>query len=181
MKEREMKKTGFSMVELVIVIVILGIIAAIAIPRISSGTKNAGESALRADLATVRNSIDWYYGEHNTVFPGVKAAGGSFGVAASQEAFMNQLLHYTKSDGTVSESLDAAFPYGPYVRSSFPSLPVGSNAGKNSIKIVDQAGLLAGTDADDTSGWIYNPTTGQFIANLPDAEVGNDATPYNTW
>jgi prepilin-type N-terminal cleavage/methylation domain-containing protein len=181
MKKWKMKRTGFSMVELVIVIVILGIIAAIAIPRISSGSKNAGESALRANLATIRNAIDWYYGEHNTVFPGVKAAGGVFGVAGSQEAFTNQLLHYTKTDGTVSASLDAAFPYGPYVRGSFPVLPVGSNAGKNNIKIVDQAELLIGTNTDDTSGWIYNPTTGQFIANLPDAEVGNDGVKYNTW
>jgi len=181
MNERKMKRTGFSMVELVIVIVILGIIAAIAIPRISSGTKNAGESALRANLATVRNAIDWYYGEHSTVFPGVKAAGGSFGVAGSQEAFTNQLLHYTKTDGTVSAALDAAFPYGPYVRGSFPALPVGSNAGKNNIKVVAKAGLLEGTDTDDTSGWIYNSTTGQFIANLPDAEVGSDESPYNTW
>lgn len=181
MKEQKVKRAGFSMVELVIVIVILGIIAAIAIPRISSGTKNAGESALRANLATVRNAIDWYYGEHNTVFPGVKAAGGAFGVADSQEAFTNQLLLYTKSDGTVSEALDAAFPYGPYVRGSFPSLPVGTNAGKNNIKIVSQVGLLTSTNTDDTSGWIYNPTTGQFIANLPDTEVGNDETPYNTW
>ncbi len=175
------KHSAFSMVELVIVIVILGIIAAIAIPRISSGSKNAGETALRANLATIRNGIDWYYGEHNSTFPGSKDAGGTFGAAGSADAFTNQLTKYTKTSGAVSADLDSAFPFGPYVRGAFPALPVGSNAGKSNVKIVAKATPLANGDTDATSGWIYNPTTGQFIANLPVAEVGNDGTPYQNF
>lgn len=181
MISRTSKKSGFSMVELVIVIVILGIIAAIAIPRISSGSKNAGESALRADLQTLRNSIDWYYGEHKTTFPGVKAAGGAYGVAGSEDALKNQLTMYTDSDGAVSPDKDNAFPYGPYLRGSFPALPAGSNAGDDTVKMAPKVSPLVAADVEAGYGWVYNPTTGQIMANLPDAEVGNDANPLNTY
>lgn len=181
MKKKYAFLSGFSLVELVIVIVILGVIAAIAIPRISSGSRNAGEAALKANLATVRNAIDWYYGEHHSTFPGVNAAGGTYGTAGSADAFTNQLIYYTNASGTVSEDKSASFPFGPYVRGTFPAMPVGANAGKTSVKIVDQAEPLDGTDSDDTSGWIYNPTTGQIIANCPDTETGSDGTQYNEY
>ena len=181
MDRSQAKRKAFSLVELVIVIVILGIIAAVAIPRISSGSRNAGQSALRANLATLRNSVDWYYGEHNSTFPGVKAAGGAYGVALSADAFTNQLIMYSNTSGTVSPDKDAAFPFGPYVRGSFPALPIGSNAGNAAVKIVDKTGALTGTDSDATSGWIFNPTTGEIIANLPDTELGSDGVAYNTY
>ncbi len=171
-------KRAFSLVELVIVIVILGIIAAVAIPRITSGSRNAGESALRANLASIRNAIDWYYGEHNNVFPGVNDAGGGFGGANSEDALKNQLVKYTKSDGTVSDSVDPAFPYGPYLRGNFPALPVGSNAGNNAVKMVAKAGPVVDGDTDATAGWIFNSTTGEFKANLTTSEVANDGTAY---
>ena len=141
------KKKAFSLIELVIVIVILGIIAAIAIPRIGSGSKNAGESALRANLASLRNAIDWYYSEHNNFFPGAKGDGGT-GAADSAEAFINQLIMYSDADGNVSDAKGAAFPFGPYIRGTFPALPVGANAGKNGVTVVNQAGLLAASPAD---------------------------------
>lgn len=181
MRYQNRKHGGFSLVELVIVIVILGIIAAVAIPRISSGTRNAGESALRANLQTLRNAIDWYYAEHNTTFPGVKAAGGAFGAAGEAAAFENQLIKYTNAAGAVSADKDAAFPFGPYVRGNFPALPVGSNASKATVKMVPKVTPLVDGDTDTTTGWVFNPTTGQIIPNLGDAEVGNDGNPYNTY
>jgi len=169
-------KKAFSMVELVIVIVILGIIAAVAIPRISSGSKNAGESALKANLASLRNAIDWYYGEHNTSYPGAKTDGTN--AADTPEAFVNQLIQYSKQDGTVSVDKDAAFPYGPYIRITFPALPVGLNAGKKTITVVNQVTPLVATPGNGT-GWVYNTATGEIIANSSD--LGNDGFAYSTW
>lgn len=176
--QRSRKASAFSLVELVIVVVILGIIAAIAIPRISSGSKSAGQSALKADLATLRNCIDWYYGEHNATFPGVRNAGGAFGAADSPEAFISQLTMYSDASGTVSADKDVNFPFGPYVRGTFPALPVGSVAGDANVKIVSKTSALGTLDADGATGWIFNPITGQIVANLPDSETGNDGTPY---
>ena len=181
MRYQNRKHSGFSLVELVIVIVILGIIAAVAIPRISSGTRNAGESALRANLASLRNAIDWYYAEHNTTFPGVKAAGGTYGAAGEADAFTNQLLLYSDATGAVSVDKDPAFPFGPYVRGKFPALPVGSNGGKDTVKMVPKVTPLVDGDTDTTTGWVFNPTTGEIIPNLGDAETGTDGDPYNTY
>ncbi|MBN1765054.1 MAG: prepilin-type N-terminal cleavage/methylation domain-containing protein [Sedimentisphaerales bacterium] len=171
------KRKGFSMVELVIVIIILGIIAAIAIPRISSGSKNAGEAALRANLATVRNAIDWYYGEHKMSFPGAKADGLG-NAAGSQTAFFNQLTMYSDADGNCSASKDVAFPYGPYIRGSFPSLPVGANSGTNTVTVNASADPLESAAGDGT-GWIYSTATGEIIANAD--ETGADGATYDNY
>jgi len=171
------KKLGFSLVELVIVIIILGVIAAVAIPRISSGSRNAGEAALKADLATLRNAIDWYYGEHNMTFPGAKADGLG-NAAESETAFINQLTKYSDASGNCSVDKNAAFPYGPYVRGNFPNLPVGANAGTGTINIVNQVAPLTSNPVD-TKGWVFNVATGQIIANAD--ETGNDGIAFDAY
>ena len=169
-------KRAFSLVELVIVVVILGIIAAIAVPRVSSGSKNAAESALRANLATIRNFIDHYYVEHKFTFPGAKTDGVN--AAKTPEAFKRQLKDFTNADGIVSVAINPAFPYGPYLRSIFPSQTVGNSVGKNTVKIMELNQPLVANNGDDF-GWMYNITTGQFIANS--VEIGSDGKPYSTW
>jgi len=174
------RNNGFSLIELVIVIVILGIIAAIAIPRISSGSKNAGEAALRGNLQTMRNAIDWYYGDHNNSFPGVKTDGTN--AAKSAEAFEAQLTQYSNAAGIVSAAKSAAFPFGPYLRNGLPKLTVDVNAGKGTvpaeITTVDLPRLIVVAEGDG-SGWAYNFQTGQFVANADD--VGSDTKTYDKW
>ncbi len=170
------RRKGFSLVELVIVVVILGVIAAIAIPRISSGSKNAGESALKANLATIRNAIDWYYGDHNFTYPGAKSDGVN--AASSPEAFVSQLIEYSKKTGEVSADKDSAYPYGPYIRGTFPALPVGTNSGKNTVSVISSAAPLTSSPGDGT-GWVYNVLTGQIIANSSD--TGNDGVAFDAY
>ena len=180
MISKRTKKRAFSLVELVIVILILGVLAAIAIPRISSSSKNAGESALKADLQTLRNAIDWYYGEHRNTFPA--AVGDGVNVANSAAALITQLTQYSDAAGVVSANKVAAFPFGPYLRSGFPNLPAGANAGKGSlaaeIDVVNLTTPLASAPADGT-GWHYNTLTGEIIANA--TEIGNDGKAYDQY
>jgi len=169
-------RRGFSLVELVIVVVILGIIAAIAIPRISSSSQAAGTSALRANLQTVRNAIDWYYTEHGNTFPGVKAAGGPYGAAGSANAFINQLTMYSKSDGTVSADKDPAFPLGPYIRGTFPRVPVGSNIGTPTVTVLAVTTPLTGLgDETEGTGWKYSTATGLIVANTSETAANGTA------
>ena len=145
-----------------------------------SSSKNASESALKADLQTIRNAIDWYYGEHNNTFPG--AIGDGVNAANTAGALISQLTQYSNAAGVVSASKAAAFPFGPYLRSGFPTLPAGANAGKGSlateITVGNTAGPLSASPPDGT-GWHYNTMTGEFIANATD--TGNDGKTYDQY
>ncbi len=52
--------SGFTLLELMIVMVIIGILAAIAIPSFTMNVKKAREAVLREDLHTIRSAIDSY-------------------------------------------------------------------------------------------------------------------------
>ena len=49
---------SFGLIELVIVVVIIAVTAAIALPRMSHGARNAGASALKANLSTLRSAFE---------------------------------------------------------------------------------------------------------------------------
>lgn len=140
-KHTEVRRSGFSLLEVVIVVAIIAILAAIGIPRMSRGAKGANDSALSGDLATLRNAIDLYAAEHAGIYPTVADCN-------------NQLTKYTNDKGQVNAAKTTAYPFGPYIR-AIPALPVGLK--KNSTKI-------AAADADGV-GWIYNATEGSITAN----------------
>ncbi len=54
------KRGGFTLVELLIVIIIIAVLAAIAIPKFANQSQRSKESALRAELATLRNGIELF-------------------------------------------------------------------------------------------------------------------------
>ena len=61
-------RRAFSLVELVVVVLIVGILAAVAAPKMFDTSTKARESATKASLSVVRNAIELYYSEHN-VYP----------------------------------------------------------------------------------------------------------------
>ena len=174
--KKNQNRTGFSLVELVIVIVIIGVIAAIAIPRVSRGARGAGDSALRSDLAVLRNAIELYASEHNGVFPGANAAGGSYGAAGTADAFKNQMLNYTDANGGVATSKDTTHVFGPYLRKQIPPLPAGTNRGSNDVTVAATTPTAGGT-----TGWVYSTTTGEVIANCADTEKDESDKQYNQY
>jgi len=160
---------GFSLVELVIVVVIIGIIAAIAVPRISGGAASSDESALKADLTALRNVIDRYAAEHGGTFPGA-AADGLGGTVNSALAFVNQLSGYSNVQGQVSLTQDPAYRFGPYLR-RVPPVPVGDN--RNSVDVAIDATNSPPVVTTGSEGWVYNPVTGEIIANSDKANRAN--------
>ena len=109
-KHTQVRRAGFSLLEVVIVVAIIAILAAIGIPRMSRGAKGANDSALSGDLATLRNAIDLYAAEHNGIYPTVADCN-------------NQLTKYTNASGTVNATKTTAYPFGPYIR-AIPAVPV---------------------------------------------------------
>jgi len=61
MKFQKTSNRGFTLIELVIIIVILGILAAVAIPRYSNITDEAREASARAALGGLRSGIAIFY------------------------------------------------------------------------------------------------------------------------
>jgi general secretion pathway protein G len=63
------RKQGFTLLELVVVVLILGILAAVAAPKILSNTSDAGDSGISQTLATVRDAIELYRVQTGTGYP----------------------------------------------------------------------------------------------------------------
>jgi len=62
MRDRR-RQSGFTLLELLVVMTIIGILAAVAIPALRDSPQRAREAALREDLFTLRSTIDQYHGD----------------------------------------------------------------------------------------------------------------------
>ena len=139
------KRSGFTLVEILIVVVILGILAAIVIPQFSSASEEAKLSNLVSDLQTVRSQIQLYKLQHKAQLPGTQ--GLEFKVAMTK---------YTNSDGAlVTIQAPADKVYGPYI------MRIPTNLFDDSNEV--HTGVGPNTSYD--SGWYYDQMSGAFNAN----------------
>jgi general secretion pathway protein G len=60
---RRTSQSGFTLLELLVVMTIIGILAAVAIPALRDSPQRAREAALREDLFTFRSTIDQFHGD----------------------------------------------------------------------------------------------------------------------
>ena len=170
MKTIMKKQAGFTLIEMLIVVIILGTLAMIIIPQVSVSTDDAKLSTLRTNLSTVRNAVELYYHQHGQTYPGaVKTDGtGAATVAADlPAALVDQLTKFTEANGKADGDYTAlAAPiYGPYLKTvALPQNPYNeASTATCDIAVTDVTTRVA-TPADGT-GWKYYVNTGVFIAN----------------
>jgi len=64
------KHKGFTLIELVVVVMILGILAAVAAPKLLGTSSSASDNGLKETLGVVRDAIERYTAEHGGALPG---------------------------------------------------------------------------------------------------------------
>ena len=151
------QRRAFTLVEILIVVIILGILATIIIGLFANGSKDAAAVSLKDNLRNVRSQLQLYVAQHGT-YPALAN-------------FEQQMTQYTDADGNVSATKTATHIYGPYII-NMPFLPVGVNKGKKGVTTLT---YTAGF------GWGYEPTSGVFKANTPTGEVDQDGVEFNTY
>ncbi len=142
-----MNRKAFTLVEILIVVIILGILAAIVIPQFTEASNDARASALASDLQSVRAQIELYKMQHLGSLPGA--------------TIITQLTTPTSNLGA-TVAVGTAGALGPYLQ-KFPTNPFTST---NTVQIVT---TLAGAPAGDGStGWFFNTVTGAIGPNDAD-------------
>ncbi len=146
---RRSRRPGFTLIEVLIVVVIMATLAATVIPQFSNSAKDAKESSLKFNAHCLRNAIDLYRLHHNQTYPD----------GANN---LQQLTAATNSAGVVG-TFGSAFPFGPYLR-TLPPQPFSS---LSTVRVDTGSGVPAATAAPG-GGWIYRPATGQVWVDHPD-------------
>lgn len=138
-------KKAFTLVEVLIVVAILGILAAIAIPQFQSHSQQAKEAAAKDNLRILRQQIEVYAARHGGVPPGYPNDDSA--LEPSAMVFVFQMV--------TAEHYLSELPANPF-------------NGKMAIKFVNN-GEDFPTEPLITSlyGWIYKPATKTVKLNWP--------------
>jgi general secretion pathway protein G len=140
------RRSGFTLVEILIVVVIMAVLAATIIPQFASSADDAKVSTLQFNLHTLRSQIELYKLHHNGAVP------------ALTNGSLPQLTSATDLNGNVGTA-GPSFPFGPYLQSQMPANPIDGH------NTVIATAVFPPTAATSDGGWLYMAATGQIAAN----------------
>jgi len=137
MSKKALNREGFTLVEVLIVVVIMAILAATIIPQFSDSTKDAKTNTCKFNLHTIRSQIELFKSQHDGKVP----------------AALDDLTKKTNTAGQVGTS--AQHVYGPYLQ-DLPANPFTNSAKVTAASANPPTAASGATDA----GWLYHAATG---------------------
>lgn len=138
------RRGGFTLIEVLIVVVIMAVLAATIIPQFTNSAKDARESSVKFNLHSMRGIIEMYKTHH-------------MGGVPSGTNNLEQLTSATNQAGTVGTA-GPSYPYGPYLQNDLPANPFTNS---NKVTLFTGTGAPTASGAAD-AGWIYRPSTGEL-------------------
>jgi prepilin-type N-terminal cleavage/methylation domain-containing protein len=156
------KYKGFTLIELMVVVVILGILAVVVAPRIPDLVKKAKEGATKGSLSTLRSTLNIYYSDTEGLYPATVWAYNNDNTPAGAES---------------SVLSDALVP--KYIK-SIPAakLPTAHAIDKNSVYVYEDLPSTPNEGNDGTNyGWGYgseygSPSYGNLIVHCSHTDTG---------
>jgi general secretion pathway protein G len=145
---RKTMAKGFTLVEILIVVVILGILAAIVVPQFTNAANEARQGNVETQTSTLENQIELYAAQNNGIYPTVAQ------------------LNANPANGSTSGW--SVMIDGNYIKEA-PANPF-SAAATRTLVTVSAAANSTAADAeanlgDGTQGWYYNPVLGIIRAS----------------
>jgi len=149
MQRRE--RHAFTLIEVLIVVVIMAILAAVIIPQFASSTSDAKRSALEFNMHTLRSQIELYRIQH-----------GQYPQLTNED--LPQLYNATNASGEIGTP-GPAYPYGPYLANQLPVNPYNNS---NKVAPVNTPGVKPTAVVSGGAGWQYDQSTGAIWPNNPE-------------
>ena len=149
------RRKGFTLIEVLIVIVVIAVLASIVIPRLLGAGRQAKEASLRAHLQELRNSIGLFQ-SHTGTYPAT--------LSDIMNAATSPPANGLDVTGT-SVAINATDYKGPYLTTADGNLPDNPISGGN----------VVGTD------WLYGTTAPNVGEVHAAAGSALDGTDYSTW
>ncbi len=107
---RQHMRAGFTLVEILIVVVILGILAAIVVPQFTNASNEAVKGALESQLQTINSQMELYRVRNNGAYPAIGTGTGaaSWGPLVGGEYLKEAPVNGYTGQSTVTSGIAAA-------------------------------------------------------------------------
>lgn len=154
-------RKAFSLAEILIVVAILGILAAVVVPTLKGHISLAKEASAKDNLRLLRNAIEQYASQHNDVPPGYP--NGDTTSPPREGVFFGQLCAATNAQGQIAPRGTPGYDYGPYL-SKLPKNPFNQQSTPQMVESFPE-------EATGPAGWLYNAATKEIRLNWPGTDT----------
>ncbi len=136
-------RRGFTLVELVIVVLILGLLAAIIIPKFTNATETSRNTSVMTTLSYLRGQIEVFKSQHANSPPQITG--------------MWTLLQHSSDTAETATANPVGTSYGPYFRST-------------PLNVWNGLTGVTSANIDTTAGWYYTATSNSYDLRIRDLD-----------